>query len=198
MRGTPSPRLWPLFLRLRGLWPDSNPLRRRFDRVEAVILAGLLVTFLIAAPFAALFAGRWAYGSALQARRAELTASHRVSAVLLTSATRDPAGYAASARASWTAPDGTRRTGEVVTTVGSPRGSRVWVWVTASGRMGIPPLQLSQVEGQGMLAAVLAVSALAMLLWSAGLGVRIATDRRRLAAWDAEWRAAGPRWSHRG
>ncbi len=198
MKGNPSPRQRPLFLRLRGLWPDRNPLRRRFDRVEAVILAGLLAAFLIGAPFAGLFAGRWAYGSALHARRAELAASHRVSAVLLTSATRDPAGYVASARASWTAPDGTPRTGEVVTTAGSPRGTRLWIWVTASGRVSTPPLQLSQVAGQGMLAAVLAVMALAMVLWSAGLVVHVATDRRRLAAWDAEWRVAGPRWSHRG
>ena len=198
MKANRSLRQWPLFLRLRGLWPDRNPLRRRFDRVETVILAGLLAAFLMGAPIAGLVAGRWAYGSALQARRTELSASHHVSAVLLTSASRDPVGFVASARASWTAPNGARRTGDVVCTVGSPPGTRIWIWVTASGRMAIPPLLLSQAEGQGVLAAALAVAGLAMVLWSAGLLIHVVTDRHRLAAWDAEWCATGPKWSHRG
>lgn len=31
-----------------------------------------------------------------------------------------------------------------------------------------------------------------------GLVARHLVDRRRLAAWDAEWRAIGPKWSHYG
>jgi len=94
---------------LRGLWPGRNPLRRRCDRAEAVILAGLVSAFVIGAPLAA---GRWAH--------------------------------------------------------------------------------------DGAASATLAVLALAVVLGEAGLCARYLVDRRRLAAWDAEWRAIGPKWSHHG
>lgn len=92
-----------------GLWPGHNPLRRRCDRVEGVILAGLMAAFVIGGPLAA---GRWAHAGAAR--------------------------------------------------------------------------------------ATLAVLALAVVLGEAGLLARYLFDRRRLAAWDAEWRASGPKWSHHG
>jgi hypothetical protein len=42
---------------------------------------------------------------------------------------------------------------------------------------------------------MVAVLLLAELVCGAGLAVRGAVDRRRLAAWDAAWRAIGPKWS---
>ena len=50
--------------RLRGLWPDRNPLRR----------AGLLASFLIGAPLAALATGQWSYAAALRAEHAQQSA----------------------------------------------------------------------------------------------------------------------------
>lgn len=38
--------------------------------------------------------------------------------------------------------------------------------------------------------------ALAVVLAVAALVGRHLLDRRRLAAWDAAWRATGPKWSH--
>jgi hypothetical protein len=32
-----------------GLWPDRNPLRRTVDRVEAMVVGGLVVAFLAGA-----------------------------------------------------------------------------------------------------------------------------------------------------
>ena len=68
----------------------------------------------------------------------------------------------------------------------------------ASGRLADPPLKPAQVEGQTVLAGVLAVMCVAVLLWSAGLAVHLAANRRRMAAWDDEWRATGPKWSRHG
>jgi hypothetical protein len=34
-----------------------------------------------------------------------------------------------------------------------------------------------------------------VLLPAAGMLARRALDRRRLRAWEAEWRASGPQWS---
>jgi hypothetical protein len=47
------------------------------------------------------------------------------------------------------------------------------------------------------MARVLAVTALAVVLIIVGWAARWALDRRRLAAWEAEWLASGPRWSPR-
>lgn len=187
-----------LHRRLRELWPDRNPLRRRWDRAETVILGGLLAAFLIGGSLAALGAGHWAYENALQARHAEQAAVHQVPAVLLTSATPALAGLDTTARAWWRAPDGVRRTGQVYPPAGSTAGTTVRLWVDAAGWQATPPLDTAQVQGQEVLASVLAVMALAALLWGAGLAVHVAADRRRMAAWDEEWRATGPKWSRRG
>jgi hypothetical protein len=34
-----------------------------------------------------------------------------------------------------------------------------------------------------------------MIVLCAGQLARVALDRRRLAAWDAQWRATGPQWT---
>jgi hypothetical protein len=198
MKAHATPQARRVRRRLREFWPGRNPLRRRWDRTEAVILGGLLATFVIGATLAALIAGRLAYDGALHARHAELAASHQVPAILLTTASQQPAGYYASANAWWRAPDGARHTGQVLAFLGSPAGTKVTVWVDADGRLTGPPLQPSQVQGQGVLASVLAVMAVGVVLWGAGLAVHRAAERRRMAAWDDEWRAIGPKWSHHG
>ena len=183
---------------LRGYWPGRSPLRRRCDRAEAAIVGALLVVLAVAGPVAAIVAGHWAHDSSAQARRAQLTTGYHVPSILLTSAIWEPAGFFAWARARWTAPDGTRHTGDVFPAAGSPAGTTIQVWVDASGRLADPPLKPAQVEGQTVLAGVLAVMCVAVLLWSAGLAVHLAANRRRMAAWDDEWRATGPKWSRHG
>jgi hypothetical protein len=53
-------------------------------------------------------------------------------------------------------------------------------------------LQDSQVTDSAYFAATFSVIMLAVLLTITGLVTRWTLDRRRMAAWDAEWRAAGP------
>jgi hypothetical protein len=195
MTGQATTQAGRLRRRLREFWPDRNPLRRRWDRTEAVILGGLLAAFLVVGTLAALIAGRSAYDGALHSRHAELATWRQVPAVLLATASEQEAGFYASAKARWIAPDGVRRTGQVFALAGSPAGTTVKVWVDPAGRLVGPPLQPSQVQGQAVLAAVLAVMTVAMVLWGAGLAAHCAADRRRLAAWEDEWRAIGPKWS---
>jgi hypothetical protein len=67
--------------------------------------------------------------------------------------------------------------------------------VDQAGRLTGPPLRSEQVTGQEVLAMVIAPFTLGgLLLCVSALGLQ-AVDRRRLAAWDAEWQAIGPRWS---
>ena len=68
------------------------------------------------------------------------------------------------------------------------------IWVDRAGGLTGPPLRSEQVTGQEGLAMVIAPFTLGgILLCVSALGLQ-AVDRRRLAAWDAEWRAFGPRW----
>lgn len=187
-----------LYRKLREFWPDRNPLRRRWDRVETVILGGLLAAFLICGTLAALVAGRLAYEGALHARHAELATMHEVPAVLLTAAVQSPGGFYTSAQARWQAPGGVRRTGVVIPPAGAPAGATVRVWVDAGGRLAGPPMQPAQVQGQGVLASVLAVMVVAVLLCGAGLAAHRVAEWHRMAAWDEEWRATGPKWSRHG
>jgi len=76
-------------------------------------------------------------------------------------------------------------------------GSTVLVWTDRVGQPADPPWRHGQVAGRVALAEGLAVLVLAVaLIVVAGLA-RWALYRRRLASWDADWLATGPRWSPR-
>jgi hypothetical protein len=85
-------------------------------------------------------------------------------------------------------------TGRVLAPAGLAAGAVVPVWVDAAGRLAGPPalpgLHDSRAPAEGLVAVLL----LAELLWGAGLAAHRVVDRRRLAAWDAAWRAIGPTW----
>jgi len=173
-----------------------NPLRRGSDRVETAVLALLVIAFLAAAPFATLASGSWALARAHQAQLAAQASSYQVPAVVLKLDAPSGAAYAdPGAQAKWTARDGTVITGEIPVPLGTAVGSTQWLWTTDDGQLTNPPLEDSQVTGQAYVAEGFAVVILAILLTSTGLMTRWTLDKRRMAAWDAEWRATGPRWT---
>jgi hypothetical protein len=181
--------------RVRGWWPDRNPLRRRCDRAEAALFTVLLAVFLAGAPLTALAAGRWAQDSGPRTGHAQLARWHQVPAVLRTSTIQRFAGSEATAWAQWTAPGRVKHTGQVLAPAGFAAGALVTVWVDAAGRLAGPPAQPVQQDSRAVAEGMVAVIMLAELLCGAGLAARGVVDRRRLAAWDAEWRAIGPKWS---
>ena len=202
--GSPSrPHLARIRCWLRGLLPDHNPLRRPSDRAESAIAALLLAGFLIGAPLIAVACGQWASGAALRMEKTEQATRHQVTAVLLANAPSpaQTAYYGApllvAARARWTASGGITRTGEVPAPPGERAGSRVTIWVNASGRLTGPPLQTSDVAAQHTIAALFAPAALGLLLLAGWALARRMLDRRRMAAWDADWQVTGPRWTSR-
>lgn len=185
--------------RIGGLWrelrPDGNPLRRGCDRAEAAVLAGLLALFIVAVPLAAVIVGGRVYAGEVRAQRAEQASWRQVPAVLLAAA--PASGYEgdrALVRAVWTAPDGTRRAGAVTAPPGTPSGRTVRLWVDASGQPTGQPLTADDAISRAVtLAVATAVGTGAAILGSAA-AVRWVFFRRRVAAWDAEWRAVAPRW----
>jgi hypothetical protein len=194
-RGGWLPRLW------RRWRPDGNPLRRTSDRVEAVLLAILIVAFLSGAPLAAIAAGRAAAAGSMRAEHAQAGA-YRVAAVLLQHAPGKShpmfqAPLEPTVPARWKAPDGTPRTGEIYAPVGAAAGSTVLVWTDRSGQLTASPLQQGDMVEDVAVAASLATIAVAAVLAVFGLLTRWVLDRRRLAAWDVRWRATGPQWTGR-
>ena len=200
MRLRPRPRTHWLGRLLRGRRLDRNPLRRRSDRTETVVLGALLAIFLAAAPFAAHAAGSWAY--TLSARQAQVQRAtvHQVPATLLEPAPTWSAytnGVAPGVDARWRAPDGRMRTGELFVSAGAAAGSTILVWTNRAGQLAGPPLEPVQLASRAQMAAVAAAASIAVTLIVAGWLARRSLDRRRLAAWDADWQATGPRWSPR-
>ena len=186
---------------VRGRRLDRNPLRRASDRAETVVLAALVAGFLAGAPFAAQASGAWVHATAQREQAAQESSRHQVPAVLLTGASptvRDSlAAPAFEAKARWTAPDGAKITSEIPAPSGTRAGATVRVWVTRDGALSDPPLLDSQVLGDVTFAEAGAVAVLALTAGATGALARRSLDKRRMAGWDAEWRAAGPRWTTR-
>jgi len=185
----------------RWLGFDRNPLRRGTDRVEAALRLVLILLMVVAIPAAAVAAGRWADHYALHRAQAQRAADHQVTAVLLEDSpvTGVPDPYTnvqtAWVLARWQPPGQPPRTGQVLALAGARKGSTVQTWVDPSGAITDPPLAHRIVVGDVWLAVMATCLMSLLLLLAASVLVRRVLDRRRLRAWEAEWRASGPLWS---
>lgn len=166
------------------------------------MLAVLVVTFLAAAPFVARASHAWQLARVQQAQLTQEASRHQVPALVLKVGTtvQGDGGYSVGqpeAQARWTAPDGKVVTGVVPVSANTAAGATVRVWITSDGQLTEPPLRDSQVAGTAGFAGALGVIALAVLLVITGSLARRGLDKRRIAAWDAEWKTTGPRWTTR-
>jgi hypothetical protein len=185
----------------RRLGLDNNPLRRRTDKIAACLGAGLLAAFLSGAPLLSIAAAGWAGHAATEEQRVQRD-WRQVSAMLLRNAPA-PAPFAGSlyggawVPATWTAPDGRIRNGEVNVATGLAAGQTVPIWVTTAGLPAGPPLTRGAVVARSALAAAVAPIVLGIVLAFLAGVTRWVLDRRRLAAWDAAWASVGPHWTKR-
>jgi hypothetical protein len=202
-----SPKARPPGTRLtrcaRRLGLERNPLRRRTDRIEAVIRLAAVVLLLMAVPVAVIAVGLRADHLALRQANAQRAAERQVTAVLLRPAqpTGVPDPYTSVQMtyvlARWQPSGQPPRSGQVLAPAGTRAGSTVTIWIDASGAVAFPPPDHRDIAGDVTIAAV--VAALVTSLFVLGLNAlaRRALDHRRLQAWDAEWRATGPQWTGR-
>jgi hypothetical protein len=72
----------------------------------------------------------------------------------------------------------------------------VTVWVNASGQVTTVP-QTGDVADAAVLAAVMTLAVVALVLLIALRLIQRLLDWRRMAAWEAAWRAIGSRWTGR-
>jgi len=187
----------------RWLGFDRNPLRRGTDRVEAVLRLATIILVVVGIPIAAVAVGRQADHVALNRAYAQRATDRLVAAVLLQDApaTGVPDPYTsvqtAWVPARWQPPGMPPRTGDVLAIAGARKGSTVKTWIDASGAVIDPPLDHRDIAGDVCLAVVGTCFASWLVLIAIGSLARRTLDRRRLSAWEAEWRANGPMWSGR-
>ncbi|MFE1753462.1 Rv1733c family protein [Streptomyces anandii] len=193
-----------------GLWRwRHNPLRRTTDLVESWVALVALLLILVAAPVIGSLVGFAAQDALQQSVRDQREARHLVTATITGKAARaalEPDPESASGRdsgsqvvADWTAPDGTRRHGEVTTSLEHPRtGDHFTLWTDEHGTMVTRPLDSATATthavlaglGAAMLAAGLFESIRRLIVWR--------LVRRRYARWDQAWDRAGPDWGRTG
>jgi hypothetical protein len=202
MRSHAKPRPYESLARLaRWLGFDRNPLRRGTDRVEGALRLVMIIVVVAVVPATAVAAGRWTEHYVLHEAQAQQAVEHQVTAVLLRDAPAigTPDLYTSEQTdwvpARWQPPGQPPRTGEVLAVAGAHKGSTMRTWIDASGAVTDPPLDHRVIAGDVwmVVTAILLVLGL-LLLGAAGLARRM-LDRRRLRAWEAEWRTSGPLWS---
>ena len=187
----------------RWLGFDRNPLRRGTDRIEAALRLVMMFMLVAAVPAVAVVVGQRADHLALNRARAQQAADHLVNAVLLEQApaagTPDPytSVQITWVLSRWQPPGLPPRTGEVLATAGAHKGSTVRTWIDASGMVTDPPPNHRDIDGDVTVAVVATCFVSWLVLLATGTLARQALDRRRLNAWEADWRASGPLWSGR-
>lgn len=180
---------------------DRNPLRRGSDRVETYLLGGLLAVGIAGAPFAAQAAGHATYAALLRAEHVQQATRHQVRAELLQRAENrtvvngSELDIRVPVRARWTTVTGVPRIGQLMAPAGSPQGTTVTVWMDSSGALVNPPLQPGQVAGRADLADAGAVAGIGILYLCGAVIIRLVLNRRRMAAWDADWAFTEPMWN---
>lgn len=175
-----------------------NPMRRRIDRVEAVVVLVALVIALAVLPVA-LAVGHAVQARGLAASAAEMAGGHQVAAVLTETA---PTGTDASGVVSpvltagrWRLPDGSVHTGLVWAPAGVAAGATVPVWLDSAGRPATEPITPNQAYWRGVLSVLgtmLTTIAVLVALLSA---LRWLCNRRRYRMWTREWDRIGPQWT---
>jgi hypothetical protein len=183
----------------RRLGFDHNPLRRRLDLIDGWLVPAVIAAFVVLGPLVAGGVGLWIHADNAAAQRAQHS-WHEVQAVVL----RPVPGPAMSgngsnswlvwAPARWTA-GGRVHTGNVPAPAGASEDAVVPVWLNRAGHVQAPPLTASGARDRIALAALFALTCLAVLLTMLAAVARWLLDRKRLAGWETAWRSVGPRWS---
>ena len=182
----------------RRLAMDGNPLRRRCDFIESWLAPAGMTIFLVLCPVLFLALGLLIRADNASAVRAERS-WQPVTATLLRSVP-GPAfpDNGANTWTTWTQARWTYRghayTGVVPANAGSSAGTRETIWLS-HGHVQQPPLSSSQLTGWITGDTLLAIGALALLLFVVVWLTRRVLDRRRIASWELDWLIVEPRWS---
>jgi hypothetical protein len=190
--------LW-VMTRARGLGFSRNPLRRRVDRIESVVLLVAVLVGLLMIPAAIVlgFVVRDEIEQSAAERRATLTetpARTLTDSEALVGAV--PGQVMSHVQVAWTDATGAEREGWAYVLLGTKQGAEVTIWLDRSG--AIAPTPRPPGDGAPVGAAVGFTAGTFGLLLVSGL-TRLAVaslDRRRARDLELEWEQADDRWRH--
>lgn len=187
------------FARWLGL--DRNPLRRRCDRVEAVVRLAAVLGVMVAVVLGVMLAVR-TYGDGLKTEAQQRHTRHQVTATLMNepdSARLSPAGAAVGhVKARWQAPDGRQWEGTIDASTSRHQGDRVRIWTDGHGAPAPRPQQRETTVVSALTAGIgipLAAATGLALVVAATRGV---VQRRAKRAWEAQWTVVEPTWRING
>jgi hypothetical protein len=177
---------------------DSNPMRRRTDKIASGVTAGLTALFLVGGPAATIAVQHVSYRITMAEQRGQ-ESWRQVPAVVLRGATVEGGDYYGGGSWTWVrwkAPDGRAVTGEAMVPAGAEAGSHAPVWIDASGQYtGGPPLSRDAALLRVVAETATVPVMLALVLVAAWGVAQARLDRRRLADWETDWAATGPHWT---
>jgi hypothetical protein len=183
---------------LRRLGFVRGALRRKSDRAEVLLLTATVVLPIAAVPVGSrvedmtvAYSTRMSTEQAAHSQQtvAELTRDAPVSATEENSS----AGKVRVA-ATWYAPDGPRRQGDIQVTPGARAGQSVPLWIDHDGQPAATPADPAEIQEQASVIAVMAVLLWVLLVVVLRRFAGWALERRRMASWGREWECVGPRW----
>jgi len=185
----------------RRLGLEPNSLRRPADHMESSIIVTLLLVFFIGAPLLGIAAGLSSYETSLRSERAQaarqlVTARLTANAAAPAPAVDDATPPTVHAAAQWTYA-GVIHAGMVRVRPGTRADAKVSIWVDGGGRPVNGQHTHLETVGHAVITGGASVFGMAFACWLAALLVRRVFIRRHLAAWDADWSVAEPRWSGR-
>ncbi|MER7999905.1 hypothetical protein [Streptomyces sp. NPDC095613] len=194
-----------------GLWRwRHNPLYRGTDLAEAWAALTALLLLVLGAPAAGLVSGNLADATLRKTVREQHEQRHRTTAVVVgrdakprftaydTESPAEP-GSGVRVHASWRAPDGGARTGQVSAPLYTPRaGDRFTLWTDPQGRPVRAPMNVSSARFHAVMAGI------GTVLLASGViegGRRLVVWRlvqRRYRRLDQAWAQVGPDWGRTG
>jgi len=182
-----------LMRRVRLYRPDRSPLRRRWERIEALIVVALTLIGLVSIPLA-LMMGTLASDNAVPGARAGhwVTAQVIADVPLLSSSSYRLADPTEDVR--WRQNDGRVLTATAPVKWGMKAGDPIKVWLDATGRPAKAPPDQVEIALLGVLAGCVVVAVTLAVLSLAYATSRRILDARRAAAWDDAWVTADERW----
>ncbi|KKC04730.1 hypothetical protein AWC17_26500 [Mycobacterium nebraskense] len=174
---TLDPRCWRV-ARVLG----RNPLLRRTDRIEALVILVALVVSLVAVPVAGVV-GAVTYGARDRVYTQEAHQRHRVMATVADARVEDLGVTVVQAK--WPGPNGERR-GTLELMEHAKAGGTIEIWVDGDGNPVVPPTPTWLAAGEAVGVAVVTALAVTLVMAALVAVVQSRLDRARDALWERD------------
>jgi hypothetical protein len=181
--------LWVL-MQLRRFGFGRNPLRRRVDRIESIVVLLAIFAGLVAVPAGAAFGTSVRERSELHAAQ-QRSVLHPAQARTIEDAptgTPDvPGDVISRSRVVWQDSAGSVREDVAEVSLGTRANTELTIWLDRSGAIAAAPRPAGVSAAVGGGAGLAAVMGSWFFLWLLVLAVRLPLERRRMLEWQDDW-----------